>query len=203
MEKIFHPGNRKIQPVVPDKHKTWCLPFFKTEIASTKAIRSMNRYVEVDRHCGNFFRSWFQSSCEETFQVEVPVPEEQTGLEWLEEGGLVHWRNPVFTVVKMLFRPIDLTRKEIGIHYLTWVWSDQEIQHMIINWYLYHRFNFNRRSTRNQLTVTLVLNHRSIDVTFSFLLGHSALSWVWCVLVLYNSVLGVSLTFRNGVGRHS
>ena len=43
VEKIFHPGNKKIQPVVPNKHKAWCAPFFKTEIASTKAIRSMNR----------------------------------------------------------------------------------------------------------------------------------------------------------------
>ena len=43
VEKIFHPGNKKIQPVVPNKQKAWCAPFFKTEIASTKAIRSMNR----------------------------------------------------------------------------------------------------------------------------------------------------------------
>ena len=43
VEKIFHPGNKKIQPVVPNKHKSWCAPFFKTEIASTKTIRLMNR----------------------------------------------------------------------------------------------------------------------------------------------------------------
>ena len=49
MDRIFHPGNKKIQPMIPNKHKRWCVPFFKTEIAFTKSIRLMNR-MYVRKH---------------------------------------------------------------------------------------------------------------------------------------------------------
>ena len=49
VEKMFHPGNKKIRPLVPTKHRAWCVPFLKTEIAFTKSLRSMNR-AHVRKH---------------------------------------------------------------------------------------------------------------------------------------------------------
>ena len=43
VEKMFHPGNKRIQEMIPNKSKPWCIPFFKTEIAYTKSLRIMNR----------------------------------------------------------------------------------------------------------------------------------------------------------------
>lgn len=42
-EKIFKPNHKKIRPVVPQKHKRWCRPYYRTEIAYTKMIRRLNR----------------------------------------------------------------------------------------------------------------------------------------------------------------
>ena len=43
VEKMFHPGNKRIQEIIPNTHKKWCIPFFKTEIAYTKSLRMKNR----------------------------------------------------------------------------------------------------------------------------------------------------------------
>ena len=50
VDKMFHPGNKKILPVIPNKHKRWCIPFFKTEIAFTKTLRLMNRLKVKKSH---------------------------------------------------------------------------------------------------------------------------------------------------------
>ena len=44
-EKVFRPSNMKIKPVVPQKSKRWCRPFFKTEIAYTRVIRRLSRLL--------------------------------------------------------------------------------------------------------------------------------------------------------------
>ena len=41
-DRMFKPSNTKIEPVIPQINKSWCKPYYRTEMAYTKRIRSMN-----------------------------------------------------------------------------------------------------------------------------------------------------------------